>query len=324
MLKAHDEHSILIPGLDLWLDHRTAKRHGFVSHAHADHFARHDRILCSIETGAILRKRYNVPKSQMHTLDFHKQFEYKKHTLELLPAGHITGSAMLHVTRQSDGATLLFTGDFKTRPSHTAKPIVFKQADHLVMETTFGKPHYVMPPTEDAVTQLVEFVDQSLADGYTPVLLAYALGKAQEAHHILGQHGIAPVLHPSVAKMSTECIRMRVDLPDYYYLDELCPERHCIIMPPGARMSTYLSSIGKHRTAMLTGWSLDTPVPRRYNDVDALIPLSDHADYPGLLECVKQVQPKTITTIHGSTREFAADLRKLGHDAHSACGKDHP
>ena len=46
--------------------------------------------------------------------------------LRLLPAGHIPGSAMLHVTRLEDNASLLYTGDFKTRRSRTAeKPSVF-------------------------------------------------------------------------------------------------------------------------------------------------------------------------------------------------------
>jgi len=263
-----------------------------------------------------------VPKSQIQSVEFQKPFTYKNHTLELLPAGHITGSAMLHVTRHSDNSTLLFTGDFKTRPSNTTRSIIPKKADHLVMESTFGKPQYVMPPTEDAIKQLVTFVDQSLADGYTPVLLAYSLGKSQEAHYLLGENGIAPVLHPAVAKMSAECIRLRVKLPDYYFLDELCPDRQCIIMPPNARKSNYLTSVGKAKTAMLTGWALDEPRPWRYKDIDELIPLSDHADYKELTEFAQTIEPQKITTIHGSTREFAADLRKLGFDAWSATGTD--
>jgi len=322
VLKIYNEKSLLIPDLNLWLDHLTPKDYGFVSHAHADHFARHKKILCSPETAAIIKKRYSVPKSAIQSIDYNKPFELKGHRLELLPAGHITGSAMLHVTRLADDSTLLFTGDFKMRSSHTAKPIQLKQADHLVMETTFGKPHYVMPPTEQAIEQLINFVDNSLAEGSTPVLLAYSLGKAQEAHYLLGNNGISPVLHHSVAKMSGECIRIRVNLPDYKLLDELCPARHCIIMPPGARKTNFLSSVGKFKTAMLTGWSLDSPIPWRYHDVDELIPLSDHADYPDLIRCVEEVQPQQITTIHGFTKEFAAELRRLGYNAWSASGQD--
>ena len=93
-------------------------------------------------------------------------------------------------------------------------------------------------------------------------------------------------------------------------------------MPPGARKTKFLSPLGKIRTAMLTGWSMDEPIPLRYKDIDQLIPLSDHADYPDLLKAVDLVQPERITTIHGSTMEFAADLRKRGFNAFSATGKD--
>ena len=263
-----------------------------------------------------------MAKSKIQSIPFQQPFVYKDHELELLPAGHITGSAMLHVRKLTDDSTLLYTGDFKTRHSHTALAIEYRQADHLIMESTFGKPHYLMPPQAEVVDQLVSFVDQALAEHLAPVILAYSLGKAQEAHYLLGENGISPILHPAVAKMSAECIRMGIRLPDYYYLDELCPERQCIIMPPGALKSTYLSSVGNFRTAMLTGWSLDTPRPWRYKDVHTLIPMSDHADYQGLLECVEQVNPKKITTVHGSTKEFAADLRRRGYEAWSAGGND--
>nr|WP_226894880.1 MBL fold metallo-hydrolase RNA specificity domain-containing protein [Luteolibacter marinus] len=56
--------------------------------------------------------------------------------------------------------------------------------------------------------------------------------------------------------------------------------------------------------------------------VDEAIPLSDHADHPGLTECVQRVRPKKILTVHGYTREFAAELRQHGYDAWSATGND--
>jgi DNA ligase-1 len=77
----------------------------------------------------------------------------------------------------------------------------------------------------------------------------------------------------------------------------------------------------KRRVAMLSGWALTPGASYRYR-VDEAIPLSDHADHPGLLECVQRVRPKKILTVHGSTREFAAELRQRGHDAWSAMGND--
>ncbi len=85
--------------------------------------------------------------------------------------------------------------------------------------------------------------------------------------------------------------------------------------------STSRKVIPKLRTAILSGWAIDKSAIYRFG-VDAAFPMSDHADFPGLLEAVKRVDPKRILTIHGYTREFAAELRRQHHDAWSIGGGD--
>ena len=72
---------------------------------------------------------------------------------------------------------------------------------------------------------------------------------------------------------------------------------------------------------MLSGWALTPGSQYRYQ-VDQVFPLSDHADYPGLLESVEKVSPSLVYTLHGSTREFARDLRARGIEAWSIYGDD--
>ena len=48
---------------------------------------------------------------------------------------------------------------------------------------------------------------------------------------------------------------------------------------------------------------------------DAAFPFSDHADFPGLVELVRQVEPKQVFTLHGFAADFAQSLRELGFDA---------
>jgi DNA ligase 1 len=243
---------------------------------------------------------------------------------------------MLHVTRISDGATLLYTGDFKVRKSRTAEPVVFQQADLLILETTFGLPHYAFPPPLEVESAVLRFVHDAFADGEAPVLLGYSLGKAQEALALLHEHGIPVLLHPSVAEMTRACREAGVrGLPEPLILGEpaasssstihhppsAIPPGHAVIAPPNAVRSKLLRAIPKRRVAMLSGWALTPGASYRYR-VDEAIPLSDHADHPGLLECVQRVRPKKILTVHGSTREFAAELRQRGHDAWSAMGND--
>jgi DNA ligase-1 len=82
-----------------------------------------------------------------------------------------------------------------------------------------------------------------------------------------------------------------------------------LVFPPGSKLE-----LPKMRTLMLSGWALQSSAKFRYG-VDDVFPLSDHADHPELLETVQIVQPRRIYLVHGYTREFAAELRSLGHDA---------
>jgi DNA ligase-1 len=82
-----------------------------------------------------------------------------------------------------------------------------------------------------------------------------------------------------------------------------------------------ISRIENRRTAMLTGWALDSGAVYRYQ-CDALFPLSDHADYTDLMRYVELVQPKRVFTVHGFASQFAQDLRRRGIEAW-ALGEDH-
>jgi DNA ligase-1 len=311
---------LFLPVPGIWLDPHRARGHAFVSHAHADHFARHERILCSEATGIILRARFGVAASRLVPVPFDEPLEIGGHQLRLLPAGHIRGSAMLHVTDPS-GATLLYTGDFKVRPGLTAEAPVFREAGTLVMETTYGKPEYVFPSTAELTGAILNFVQGTLEDGEVPILVGYSLGKAQEAVALLAAAGMPAVLHRTVAEMTTACREAGADLPEPVIFDGEAPEGHVLVVPPNAVRSRAVRALKKRRLAMLSGWAL-TPGARYRYRTDEAFALSDHADYPGLLECVRKVQPRRILTIHGFTREFARDLREQGFDAWSVHGDD--
>lgn len=311
-----------LPEAGLWLDSRDAKPWGFISHAHADHFARHERVLCSENTALLLRERFKLAPDRIEALAYHVPLIRNGHRLRLLPAGHIPGSAMLHATRISDNASLLYTGDFKTRRSRTAEAVSFLTADTLVMETTFGLPGYEFPNQMEVEAELLRFVHDTFADGETPILLAYSLGKAQEALAILTEHGIPALLHPAVAEMTSVCRAAGVPgLPEPIAFDGVVIPNHVIIAPPNALGTQLFKNLKPKRTAMLSGWALQPGARFRYG-VNAMIPLSDHADHPALMECVKRVRPKRILTVHGYTAEFAAELRAMGMDAWSAAGGD--
>src|SRR5690606_18949514 len=127
---------------------------------------------------------------------------------------------MLHVTRIADGSTLLYTGDFKVRKGRTAEPVVFQQADTLILETTFALPQFAFPSQMEVEMAVLRFVHDTLADGEVPVLLGYSLGKAQEALALLHEHGIPTLLHPNVAEMTAACRKAGISsLPEPQVLE---------------------------------------------------------------------------------------------------------
>ncbi|MFC0016367.1 ATP-dependent DNA ligase [Roseibacillus persicicus] len=310
-----------LPALDLYLDPHRGLPHAFVSHAHADHFARHEKILCSTATGHLLRKRFRVGANRIQTLAYHEVLEIAGHEIRLLPAGHIFGSAMLHVTRREDQATLLYTGDYKLRGSLTSEPTELLPADTLIMETTFGRPNFVFPPREKIVADIIHFVKSTLEDGEQPVLLGYSLGKAQEALAILQEANIPVMAHKTVAEMSVACHEAGLPFPPPPVFEGTLPEGFALVAPPNAVRAKQVKGLKKRRVAMLSGWALTPGSQYRYQ-TDAVFPLSDHADYPELIETVRKVSPKLVLTLHGSTREFARDLRREGFEAWSIYGDD--
>lgn len=312
---------LYLPEADLWLDPVRSKPRAFVSHAHAGHFARHEHILATPATCHLLRVRYSVTPGRLQPLDFQQPLQHRGFTIRLFPAGHIFGSAMIHLTRNSDGASLLYTGDFKVRRGITAEEAVFRRADTLVMESTFGKPRFVFPSTTEATGEVLNFVHSALDDGVTPVLMAHSLGKAQEAFAILDEARIPSVLGPEAAKMTNACREAGAGLPEPRIFTGTVPPGHCLVCPPRALDQPAYRRVRAPRSAMLTGWARVPGATFRYH-ADTVIALSDHADFPGLLEAVQRIQPSRIYTVHGFTETLASELRRLHQDAWSADGNN--
>ncbi|MFZ9935600.1 MAG: ATP-dependent DNA ligase [Luteolibacter sp.] len=323
MIEVRFQRGLYLPECDLWLDPWDAKPRAFVSHGHADHFARHSQVICSESSAAVLRARFRVAAERLAPLPFQVPETIDGFRIRLLPAGHALGSAMIHITRLSDQSTLLYTGDFKTRRARVAEPAVFTTADTLILETTFGLPSLAFPPQMEIEAAVMAFVKDAFADGETPVLLGYSFGKAQEALALLTEHGLPVLLHPAVAEMTRICREAGAALPEPVVLEDgaSVPPGHAVIAPPHALRAKLIRGLKNTRSAMLSGWALQPGATYRYR-VDEAIPMSDHADHPGLLECLQRVRPRRVLTVHGYAREFAAELRARGIDAWSAAGGD--
>ena len=284
----------------------------FVSHAHGDHIGRHDRTIATAATLALMRHRLGEGRrrpTEALPASYRAPFGLGELTLELFSAGHVLGSAQLRVTR--NGVSLGYSGDLCTEATHAAEPAEIMPCDVLVLEATFGLPRYVFPPKPETLAAVLRFVDDAIADGVTPVLLGYALGKAQEILKYLGGRGYPCRAHPIVHAVNKVYEAQGVPLPNVRPLGpEGAGPGEVVVCPPHLSRSQALRGVGRRRTAILTGWAIDGG--RHFRGMDAAFPLSDHADFPSLLRYAKATGAGRVFTVHGHADAFAAALRREG------------
>jgi Cft2 family RNA processing exonuclease len=216
---------------------------------------------------------------------------------------------------EAGGERLVYTGDFKLRPNVAAETAQIVPCDTLVMESTFGDPVYRFPPDVVTYERLYAAVDRALSDDRVPVVLAYALGKSQEALELLLRRGYRVTLHGSVWNVSEIYRELGVEFSGPYERYDREHLRHrVLIAPPGCRKQPMLLNIPRRYLIMLTGWAMSKGAPYMYRGVDLILPLSDHADFDDLVRLARESGAQRIITMHGAPK-FAALLREQGFDA---------
>lgn len=320
------DNDLRLAGTDLFFDSRQPRARCFVSHAHSDHIPRegvHETAIAT-EATAVLAE-YRIGMTAATKLGYRTSLEVDADTsLRLLPAGHVLGSAMIHVTRPE--GTLLYTGDFKMRQSLTVEQASPEPADVLVMESTYGLPMFRFPSWQETHSRLLEMVGQALRDGRQPIVMGYSLGKAQEIVRILTAGGFPVTCHGAVHAMNGIHEKLGVPLGAYrrYAAEDFhgeraldLMERGVLVAPPQVARSAFVERFPNPLTIMMSGWGMLKNAKYRYG-VEEVLPLSDHADFDELLELVERVSPKKVYTHHGY-KEFAETLRMRGMDACLAC-----
>ncbi len=306
----HVDRGLFLTSPALGIDVRRRLPRCFVSHAHADHMARHELALCTRETGLLYQHRLGKHR-RVREMRYGEPLDFGSVELTAYPAGHCLGSAMLLI---NDGKRrLLYTGDYKLGISATAARAELPKADILVMESTFGLPRYRLPDRGVAIGQLVELIRAAFAAGETPVLHTYALGKSQEVTRILSDHGIGVLQHPQIFAMSQIYEACGVELGDFACYAGRPLAEHVVVTHPKSYGKYHLAGLTNVVTIALTGWAVDAATRYR-QQVDHAVPLSDHADFDELLETVERVQAEEIYCTHGPY-EFVNLLRDAGYNA---------
>jgi Cft2 family RNA processing exonuclease len=239
-------------------------------------------------------------------LGYHEPMRRDNGTLTLLPAGHMLGSAQLLFEHQ--GATLLYTGDIKLRQPGGVPATFVPKADVLIIETTYGRPHFRFGDPDSTVEAVARWCRRALDSRVTPVLLCHALGKTEEMMLALAPYGFTFALEKRCAPCARDYATAGRSLPDWVELNGDAHDR-VVIAPPAGKDE--VRRLGRYRTALVSGWAKDTEFARMFG-ADATFDLSDHCDFDELMEVVEKSGADTVYTVHGYTADFAKSLRKKG------------
>ena len=300
---------IWLVGHDFWLDPLTVRDLAFVSHAHTDHTRRHRNALMTEGTHLLLTPERRPHASRL--IELGETCQVGEATVTLFDAGHMLGSAQLLF--EHDGWRLLYTGDMKLRHGAGREDTPIPRANVVVIESTYGRPHFRFPDPDSVTAALALWCRRALDARVTPVLLANAMGKAEELMLALAPYGFRFALEERCVPFALAYGEAGVTLPDWMPL-EGDPEDRVVVVPPVGKEA--VRGLDRYRTALVSGWAQDPGFWRVFG-ADLAFPLSDHCDFDELLEVIRRSGADKVYTVHGFAEDFARHLRRRGIRAHA-------
>lgn len=300
---------------DFFIDPWRPVDRALVTHGHADH-ARwgHGAYMATDAAAPVLRHR--LGDITLDTVAYGAVRQIGGARVSFHPAGHVPGSAQIRV--EVAGEVWVVTGDYKLEDDGLSEPYEHLRCHAFISECTFGLPIFRWRPQADVAAQIAGWWRNSAADGRTPVLGAYSLGKAQRLLAMLDPAQGPILCHPAVEGTNDVLRTQGYALPPTVRATaEVTAKTHpgaLVIAPPSAMAGSWLKRFGPVSTAFASGWMALRGVRRR-RAADRGFVISDHADWAGLNAAIDATGAERVFVTHGYTDVFARWLRDRGLDA---------
>lgn len=305
---------------DFHIDPTSRAPRAVITHAHADHARHGTRLMFTARDGAALLRARLRRGVDIRALDYGKQLRLGGVTVSLHPAGHVLGSAQIRI--EADGEVVVVAGDYKLCADPTCRPFEPVRCDTFVTEATFAEPRFRWPDPAVVQREINDWWRQNHAQRRTSVIFAYAFGKAQRVLAGLDP-AIGPILvEREIASLLPFYEAAGVALPPARVADAetvgTTRGRAVIIAPRAAARATWFKHIPRRVTAVVSGWMADTepPCSGKRRDADRGFPLSDHADWPGILRAIELSGARHVAIHHGDGETLRRHLQDSGIDAY--------
>ena len=284
-----------------------------LTHAHADHAREgNGSYLCAAPGLGIVQHR--LPGTVIEAWQYGERHTVGEVQLSFHPAGHVLGSAQLRL--EAEGEVWVVSGDYKRAADPTCAPFEPLRADVFLTEATFGLPVFRWDPTDTVIEDLLGWWESNREAGRASLVFSHVLGKSQRLLAELALRTERRVFaHGAIAGMCDVYrdagIRMLpVDrVADTAKGKDFAAE--LVLAPITARGTTWMRRFGDAAIALVSGF-MRVRGERRRRSVDRGFVLSDHADWPALLDTIHETGASRVLVTHGYAVPLAQRLRELG------------
>jgi putative mRNA 3-end processing factor len=310
------QHGLYCAAGDFYIDPWGRVERAIITHGHTDHARPGSRSYLSSPSGAALLSERLGAEARIETLPFGEKLGINGVTVSLHPAGHLLGSAQVRVEHR--GEVWVVSGDYKTEPEASCEPFEPVRCHTFLTESTFALPVYRWRSQAEIVAEMHAWWRLNQQRRRTSVIIGYALGKAQRILAALDP-SVGPVfVHEAVAAFLPGYAAAGVKFPPTQPADAAVIKalrgQAIVLAPPGSVNSPWFRQLGPSSTAFASGW-MHLRGPRRRQGVDRGFVLSDHADWPGLLDAIKNTGASRVGVMHGYTKVLSRWLNEHGLEA---------
>lgn len=302
---------------DFYVDPWKPVKRAVLTHAHADHTYRgNEHYLVPAEGERLSRIRLG-DEADISTQKYGETAVMNGVKVSFHPAGHVLGSSQVRV--EYGGEIWVISGDYKLMPDATCAPFEPVKCHHFITEATFGLPIYRWQPTEFIFEEINSWWRRNREKGKASVIFAYSLGKSQRVMNGIDR-SIGPIFtHGAVERLTQAYREHAVDMPATTYVGSVENKKDfvgsLVVAPPSAQQAVgWLRRFGSHSTGFASGWMMVRGA-RRQRAVDRGFVLSDHADWPELLQAITSSEAETVYVTHGFSEEVVRWLNENGQHA---------
>lgn len=303
---------------DFYIDPTRKVSTALVTHGHADHaYAGMGLYITHRLNEPVLRTRLGKNISVV-PVEYSERRVINGVKVSFHPASHVLGSAQIRLEYR--GEVWVVSGDYKRETDPFATPFEVVPCTTFITESTFALPMFAWKHPSTVAADIETWWKLNREQGINSVIVCYSLGKAQRLLGMIDTTQGAVFVHPAAFTLNNIFREQGIPIPtthvftEDFFMNTVHHHGKALILAPASALTPSVQQL-LHPSSIVhtSGWIAART--GAYRKEEGFV-LSDHADWPGLLQTVSETSAQRIYVTHGYTKELTRWLQEHDIDAH--------